>query len=151
MTISYMQARLEREARQAFEKLWARVFWRSLLKWGKSADLAFLSDAEQQTIMLNRSARGIQQICLSQITGSVSENRNFDANFNPRNYASHDRWVRLYIGFIQGAPIPPITVYRICDTYYIEDGHHRVSVARMLGIDTLEAHVIEIQTGCCAA
>jgi hypothetical protein len=42
--------------------------------------------------------------------------------------------------------MPPIDVYRIGDLYFVEDGHHRVSVARALGDTEIEARVREVQT-----
>ncbi len=46
----------------------------------------------------------------------------------------------------RGESLPPIEVYRIGDAHFVRDGHHRVSVARALGIEQIEAHVIEIVT-----
>jgi hypothetical protein len=42
--------------------------------------------------------------------------------------------------------MPPIDVYRIGDMHFVRDGHHRVSVARQLGLDVIEAYVTEIET-----
>jgi hypothetical protein len=42
--------------------------------------------------------------------------------------------------------MPPIEVYKVADTYFVKDGHHRVSVARRLGQETIDAHVIEVRT-----
>ena len=42
--------------------------------------------------------------------------------------------------------MPPIDVYRIGDMHFVRDGHHRVSVARQLGLDVIEANVTEIET-----
>jgi hypothetical protein len=45
-----------------------------------------------------------------------------------------------------GTGIPPIDVYRIGELHFVEDGHHRVSVARAKGDTTIEAHVKEVRT-----
>ena len=42
--------------------------------------------------------------------------------------------------------MPPIDVYRIGDLHFVQDGHHRVSVARALGDTDINAHVTEITT-----
>jgi hypothetical protein len=42
--------------------------------------------------------------------------------------------------------MPPIDVYRIGDLHFVRDGHHRVSVAGALGLDTIEAYVAEVIT-----
>ena len=46
----------------------------------------------------------------------------------------------------RGEALPPIDVYRIGDAHFVRDGHHRVSVARALGIKEIDAHVTEIIT-----
>ena len=46
----------------------------------------------------------------------------------------------------KGEAMPPISVYRIGELHFVEDGHHRVSVARELGLETIDAYVTEIQT-----
>src|SRR5260370_33864723 len=47
---------------------------------------------------------------------------------------------------VEGEERPPIDVYKVGEGYYVIDGHHRVSVARNLGRDTINARVIEVQT-----
>jgi hypothetical protein len=42
--------------------------------------------------------------------------------------------------------MPPIDVYRIGEVHFVKDGHHRVSVARALGHEVIDAYVTEIQT-----
>jgi hypothetical protein len=46
----------------------------------------------------------------------------------------------------RGEALPPIDVYRIGDLHFVQDGHHRVSVARALGEKTIEARVREVIT-----
>jgi len=42
--------------------------------------------------------------------------------------------------------MPPIKVFRIGDMHFVEDGHHRVSVARTTGDGKIDAYVTEILT-----
>ena len=42
--------------------------------------------------------------------------------------------------------MPPIDVYRIGELHFVKDGHHRVSVARALGLDKIDAYVTEVIT-----
>jgi hypothetical protein len=37
-------------------------------------------------------------------------------------------------------------VYRFCEAHFVRDGHHRVSVARELGRDEIDAQVVEVLT-----
>lgn len=88
---------------------------------------------------------GLQTINLYQITGSVNKPSEFDSSFRPRKRHLLDRWVNIYI-LAQANGWPPIQVYKVGDDYFVEDGHHRVSVGRFLGMDSIEAEVWEFAT-----
>lgn len=91
---------------------------------------------------------GVQEIPLDRVVGSAQEGkgREFDPAFLPTSRRVRDRWARLYEAWVGGAEIPPIDVYKLGDDYYVIDGHHRVSVARSLGLDTIKARVVEVRT-----
>ena len=44
---------------------------------------------------------------------------------------------------LEGRIWDPIVVHKVGEQYYVEDGHHRVSVARSLGRTFIEAKVWE--------
>ncbi len=44
----------------------------------------------------------------------------------------------------RGAALPPISVYRLGGQHFVRDGHHRVSVARSLGMAAIDAEVTEL-------
>ncbi len=89
---------------------------------------------------------GTKVIPLDAIVGSVDKVRDFDRRFRPTSGRSRQRWERLSRANRTGENIPPIDVYQVGDYYFVRDGHHRVSVARSLGIDLIEAHVTAIDT-----
>ncbi len=89
---------------------------------------------------------GAKVIPLDAIVGSVDKVRDFDRRFRPTSAVSRQRWERLARASRSGEVIPPIEVYQIGDYYFVRDGHHRVSVARSLGIDLIEAKVTAIDT-----
>jgi hypothetical protein len=90
--------------------------------------------------------RGVHEIPLSQIKGSEGRARDFDASFLPLNPRLRERWARIEALMLGGASMPPIEVYKVGEMYFVKDGHHRVSVARHLGQDTISADVIEVRT-----
>ena len=47
--------------------------------------------------------------------------------------------------FHQIKDLPPVSLYKIGDAYFVLDGHHRVSVARYHDVPTLEALVTEFR------
>jgi len=89
---------------------------------------------------------GTKVIRLDSIVGSVDKARDFDRRFRPTSGRSRERWERLARANRTGEVIPPIDVYRIGDYHFVRDGHHRVSVARSLGVDLIEARITEIDT-----
>ncbi|WP_332664743.1 chromosome partitioning protein ParB [Aeromicrobium sp.] len=89
---------------------------------------------------------GTKVIPLDAIVGSVDKVRDFDRRFRPTSARSRQRWERLARASRTGEVIPPIEVYQVGDYYFVSDGHHRVSVARSLGLDLIEARVTAIDT-----
>jgi hypothetical protein len=96
-----------------------------------------------------RAFGGVQEIPLDKVVGSAappSKTGDFDPGFLPVNRRMRDRWTRIYLAMVEGDELPPIDVYKVGDSYYVIDGHHRVSVARTLGRATINARVVEVRT-----
>lgn len=89
---------------------------------------------------------GTRVIPLDAIVGSVDKARDFDRRFRPTSTVSRQRWERLARASRTGEVIPPIDVYQIGDYYFVRDGHHRVSVARSLRVELIEARITAIDT-----
>ena len=53
--------------------------------------------------------------------------------------AARPRWQRIYAAEQSGEVLPPISVTAVADGYAIRDGHHRVSVAKARGAETITA------------
>jgi hypothetical protein len=90
---------------------------------------------------------GLQTIELDSILGTVDRaHGGFDRQFRPTSARVRARWERIANAARRGEALPPISVYRIGDVHFVRDGHHRVSVARALGRDTIDAYVVEVVT-----
>jgi hypothetical protein len=89
---------------------------------------------------------GLQTIPLESIVGTVDRSREFDREFRPTSGRPRDRWQRIAAAMRRGQAMPPIEVYRVGDLHFVKDGHHRVSVAKALGRDTIDAYVTEVLT-----
>jgi hypothetical protein len=93
-----------------------------------------------------RTDLGIQRIPLDSIVGTVDRRRGeFDRAFRPAP-DTRARWERIAEARKRGEEMPPIDVFRIGDLHFVQDGHHRVSVARAMGDDEIDAHVTEVRT-----
>src|SRR5690349_25035162 len=88
------------------------------------------------------SVPAIREIPITAISGTVEPARAmlFDDRFRPTR-AARARWQRVWLAEHRGLPLPPIDLVRVCDTYAVRDGHHRVSVALARGALTIDAVV----------
>ena len=100
----------------------------------------------QERLRLTQSAyRGLQQVPLDQIVGSVGRYNDFTRTFLPLIEGDSWRWRR--VAELQSEMgLPPIELYKVGDAYFVKDGNHRVSVARQFGAKTIEAYVWEYET-----
>jgi hypothetical protein len=99
--------------------------------------------------MEGKSFGGVKEIPLDKVVGSAAADAkaaDFDPGFLPVSRRLRDRWTRIYTAMVEGDELPPIDVYKLDDNYYVIDGHHRVSVARSLGRDVINARVVEVKT-----
>jgi hypothetical protein len=89
---------------------------------------------------------GLQTIPLDTIVGTAGSRREFDRHFRPTTGRVRPRWEQLALAQRRGAAIPPIEVYRLGDLHFVNDGHHRVSIAAATGQQTIDAYVTEVLT-----
>ena len=125
--------------RQAFIEEWFSFFT------GRSNDLLSFEEVKENLKLQDSSYKGLQNIELDKIVGSTGRYRDFTRTFLPKSDLTEERWRRVDtvahdIGY------PPIEVFKVGDVYFVRDGNHRVSVARMHGAKTIEAYVVEYKT-----
>jgi len=113
---------------------------------GRQQMLLPLDDTVRAARMDGLVDRGVQEIPVMQIRGSEGRITDFDSSFHPLKQHLRERWIRLFNLIQQGREMPPISVYRVGEVYFVKDGHHRVSVARHLGREVIRACVVEIKT-----
>jgi hypothetical protein len=111
----------------------------------RKPDLLSFEEVQRGLRLHHKSYKGLQDIPLDQIRGSVGRYRDFTQSFMPRNPKMRDRWERVNAVAIDRG-LPPIEVYKVGDAYFVLDGNHRVSVALGQGGDTIQAHVWEFST-----
>ncbi|HEX8103509.1 MAG TPA: hypothetical protein VF533_12905 [Solirubrobacteraceae bacterium] len=112
-------------------------------------DVALILPFEEVVQALGRVGEhyvGLQAIELDSIVGTVDRTREFDRAFRPLSRRVRGRWERIAAAQRRGEAMPPISVYRIGDLHFVRDGHHRVSVARSMGREDIDAYVTEVQT-----
>jgi hypothetical protein len=90
----------------------------------------------------NRKLSGVTDIRIDQIIGSVGRDVDFDRDFRPLGKHLLERWVNIFVN-LNPDSWSPILVHKVGEQYYVEDGHHRISVARALGMLYIQANVWE--------
>lgn len=136
------------EAQFDFDASRRHAFWnelRAVLR-GRARTLLSFNEVIRIAKREAQVERGVQEIPLAQVRGSEGRVRDFDASFLPVNPRLRDRWIQVETLMLKGVVMPPIEVYSIGDVYFVKDGHHRVSVARHLGQESIRAHVTEVRT-----
>lgn len=113
---------------------------------GKSDELLSYDDVRRALKAKTQIERGLQEIPLDSIVGSVGRYTDFTRGFLPLSDNMEERWAKVYQVATDGTGWPPIQVYQIGDAFFVLDGNHRVSVARQLEMNTIQAFVTEIIT-----
>ncbi|MDQ4128363.1 MAG: hypothetical protein M3151_10525, partial [Actinomycetota bacterium] len=72
--------------------------------------------------------------------------RDFDRAFLPSNPDLGARWRRIDEIMHRAEELPPVSLFKIGDAYFVNDGNHRVSVAHQQGVEMIDAEVVELRT-----
>ncbi|MBN1399844.1 MAG: DUF4032 domain-containing protein [Anaerolineae bacterium] len=120
-------------------RLWARLT-------GKNIDLIPFEKLSESIGLHGQSYRGLRPVPLDKIVGSLGRSQDFDRAFLPTQKHSRGKWVSVDSAFITGVTLPPVSLYKVGDAYFVVDGHHRVSVARRQGQAFIDAEVVEVQS-----
>lgn len=141
---------LTQQANELFNKIMMQTAMKKVVRsiTGKKNSLRSYEDDYQVQYTASQSYRGTQTISIENIAGSINRENDFDADFMPKNERIKERWISIATAMYQDIMLPPITVFLIDGVYYVEDGHHRVSVAKALGYLYIDAVVTEIDSLC---
>lgn len=131
-------------ASQEFETIIAsgrlRRMWAKMR--GQSRRLLDLNEYMMGCGLTEQRYAGTRAVPIDQIRGSENRTEDFDSEFYPvAGYLQH-KWVNVAIGIITGAQMPPVELIQVGDTYFVRDGHNRISVARSMGQTHVDAIVI---------
>ena len=128
-------------SKAAMERFWAGIR-------GESLDLLPFDKVSAKLRAVNQTELGLQEVPLDAIIGSVNRTGDFDRNFAPLSADDGSRWANVKAAmtspFTHG--VPPVSLYKIGEAYFVLDGNHRVSIAKEMGLDTIEAYVTEVKT-----
>ena len=111
---------------------------------GRSTELLSYEAVRRSLRARETFSHELEDIPLDAIVGSVGRYRDFTRSFLPRMEGTKDRWARVQVAMTGMEGVPPIEVYKMGDVYFVRDGNHRVSVARQMGSDHIQAYVTEV-------
>jgi nucleotide-binding universal stress UspA family protein len=112
---------------------------------GRSTSLLSYEEVRKKLKGKKSGKRVLREIPLDDIVGSVGRYNDFTRSFLPRLDQDRDRWASVKAS-VDAMGFQPVDVYQIGEAYFVLDGHHRVSIARQLGAETIPAVVIKVQT-----
>ncbi|MBN2257281.1 MAG: universal stress protein [Anaerolineaceae bacterium] len=115
---------------------------------GKSIDLLPYSEISRRLRVVGGSERGLQEVPLENIVGSVGRYSDYSRSFLPLLDSDRERWAGVMVEIVSPGRrgLPPVDLYKIGDVYFVKDGHHRISVAKRLHAKYISAYVTEIAT-----
>lgn len=124
---------------------WAGRVWSALTS--RSRRLLDLAEIQATCPTFGHHYTGKHTVSLSQIRGSASPARcfDFDVNFRPLRHHNEHRWQGVAAARQSGKKLPPVALIQVGEIYFVEDGHHRISVAKARGEQTIEAEVTVLQ------
>jgi hypothetical protein len=139
--------RNERKAQALYHKMQTQA---SLKKWwgrltGRQYELLDLAAFAAANRVSHRRYLGTMAVPVASIRGSEDRIQDFDAGFRPLQDRSKYRWLRIAAAVQDGEMLPPVELIQVGENYFVRDGHHRVSVARALQQDYVDAEVTEWQ------
>jgi hypothetical protein len=146
--VGYMS--LEEQVDVDFTRARRRALFRRLmarLRNGPASDrLPCFEDLRQELGAVGGIRVGRRVVRVEQIAGSVGRSSEFDPLFLPTKASVEERWKRIDRAFHRGEELPPVSLYKIGDSYFVADGNHRVSVARYHGVEWIDAEVTEFRS-----
>jgi len=113
---------------------------------GKNNSLVPFADLKKALGLVAQRYRGVEAVPLDKIIGSFGRSNDFDRAFAPTQRHSRRKWLSVDSAYSRGITLPPVSLYKIGDAYFVVDGHHRVSVARQKGQAFIDAEVTEVDT-----
>lgn len=132
-----------------FEKACRKVFWKNLfhrLIHRPLRRLEDLNEVKKQITFQGSHYLGVCEVPIRQIRGSIGRDGDFDADFLPLTGRLKERWVSIASAMFQGVGLPAVELVKVGEIYFVQDGNHRVSVARAMGRCAIDAVVVEWQT-----
>lgn len=123
-----------------------KSWWRQKLGGliGRHSRLKELSQVRENNHFANYYSRGVQPVNIDSIVGSENRADDFDDRFFPLKNHNAERWIKIAELMLLNVTLPAVELIKVGGTFYVRDGHHRISVAKHFGQKHIDANVIEM-------
>ena len=139
------RARKEHRAETDFMQARQKAFWDEIKGFilRRSNRLLPFDEVKDKLEVCFPKELGVQTVPSDSIVGSEGRYRSFTRHFLPLDDNLGDRWKKVVEAHYAKQSLPPVALYKVCDAYFVKDGHHRISVARAKGVKHIEAIIYE--------
>ncbi len=136
------------KASEDFNKARTKEIFTSMLNILSPERQELLSLHDVRSLLKPKSERykGMKTVPISLIVGSEGRYRDFNKMFLPRVNHIRKRWESVDRAHHAQVTLPPVQLYEIGGVYFVRDGNHRVSVARLQKAEAIDAEVIELSS-----
>ena len=141
------RANKEHQLDKDFSKAMQKAFWEEIRGFfaRKSTRLLPFDEVKDKLEIWFVQDLGMQTISIDSIVGSEGRYKSFTRHFLPIQEDLRDRWKNVAQAYYFHRNLSPVELYRVQDTYFVKDGHHRISVARAKGVRYIEARVYKYE------
>ncbi len=143
-----MSSFLEKQAEEDFSKARNQALFNELKNFMNKDKTNLMSFTEVKKMLKpqNEVYLGMKVVNIKDIVGSEGRYKDFDNLFFPKSSHLKNRWESIDKAILSDVVLPPITLYEIAGLYFVRDGNHRVSVAKMQGVEMIDAEVISLKS-----
>jgi hypothetical protein len=122
---------------RAHQRAWLRRIWKKFTH--HSNQLLNLSDFALK--VKGSHYAGLRAVSIDDIRGTEGRVDDFDDAFDPLSDRTRGRWLGIFVARSQYTSLPPVELIQVGNIYFVRDGHHRISVARDMGGQAVDAEV----------
>ena len=139
---------IQQLAEQDFSRARSKAFTRHLMSLllGRPTLLLPFHLVKDKLNITSQTYRGVKPVKIKKIVGSVDRYNEFDDTFLPKEDFTASRWKKINEAWRSDVELPAVRLYKIGDAYFVEDGNHRISVAREMGTEFIDAEITEFST-----
>lgn len=107
----------------------------------RSSQLPDVATLTGDRAVRNQRDLGTKTVAIDRILASENRSGDFDRSFRPLATHTRIRWINIAAARLNGTSLPAVNLIKIGDAIMVRDGHHRISVAKALGANFVDAHV----------